>query len=170
MKYRVTVGGKAFDVDVSEGPEGTLVNGKRVSLISRNGPLSALVEDVRAQTVSVGRGIEDDTFEVQLAGGRVIACTVEDERARLAKRSLAGAGGGHAGPKTVRAVMPGIILKVAVEPGATVAVKDSLLVVEAMKMQNEIRAEMAGVVKKVHVKPGQSVAAGAPLIEIAPPS
>ncbi len=65
--------------------------------------------------------------------------------------------------------MPGIIIKVSVEPGKHVAVKDALLVVEAMKMQNEIKAELAGTVTKVHVKQGQSVAANAPLVEIAPP-
>jgi biotin carboxyl carrier protein len=79
------------------------------------------------------------------------------------------AGGGASGPRTVFAVMPGIVLSLAVEPGATVAIKGALLVVEAMKMQNEIRAEVAGVVTKIFVKPGQSVAAGAPLLEIAPP-
>ncbi len=168
MKYRVLVAGETFDVEIVEKADGLFANGERVSLVPRVGPLAALVREKGVETVSVAPGVEEDTVEVQLGGGRVLACSVEDERARLAKRSLGAGAGAKAGPKTVRAIMPGIILQVAVEAGTAVALKDSLLVVEAMKMQNEIRCDMAGKVTKVHVKKGQSVAAGAPLLEIAP--
>jgi biotin carboxyl carrier protein len=170
MKYRVTVAGQAFDIDLVEKEDGLYANGEKVALVARQGPLAALERSLGARTVSVAPGVEENVFDVQLGGGRVLACGVEDERARLARRSLVGGGAGHAGPKTIRAIMPGIVLKVAVEVGASVAVKDALLVVEAMKMQNELRAELAGKIAKIHVKPGQSVAAGAPLLEIHPAS
>jgi biotin carboxyl carrier protein len=167
VKYRVTVQGKTFDFDLTDGPEGTLVNGKPAALVPRAGALSVLVRDGGSLAVSVEPGLQESQL-VQLPGGRVLECSVEDERARLAKRSNEGGQQGKKGPRTVRSVMPGIIIKVSVEPGAPVAVKDALLVVEAMKMQNEIKAELAGTVTKVHVKQGQSVAANAPLVEIAP--
>jgi acetyl-CoA/propionyl-CoA carboxylase biotin carboxyl carrier protein len=186
MKYRVTVSGKTFDVHVEDGPEGTLAavrpsagdgdgNGARpplrpVTLARRGGSLASLVDERGALGVSVDAGIEDGVYEVQLPGSRVLTCAVEDERARLARRASAAASGGKAGPRTVRSIMPGIVLSLRVEVGASVAVKDALLVVEAMKMQNEIRAEVAGTITKIHVKAGQSVAAGAPLLEIAPPA
>ncbi|HZU98972.1 MAG TPA: acetyl-CoA carboxylase biotin carboxyl carrier protein subunit [Planctomycetota bacterium] len=168
MKYRVTVHGKSFDLDVTEGPEGTLVGGKKAALLGRHGPLAALVREGSSLGVLVEPGLEDGAYFVQLPGGRVLTCHVEDERAQLAHRSLGGAAGERTGPRTVRSVMPGIVVKVSVAPGASVAAKDQLLVVEAMKMQNEIRAETAGVVRKVHVSPGQSIPAGAPLVEIGP--
>jgi biotin carboxyl carrier protein len=180
MIYRVTIGEKSFDVDVQDGPTGTLVGGEPVSLVFRHGPLGTLVREGSALDVSCERGAtrgagsggpetrDDVVFEVQLPGGRAIACSVEDERARLARRSQGGAGAERRGPRTVRAVMPGIVVKIAVEIGAIVQAGDALLVVEAMKMQNEIRAEAAGVASKVHVKAGQSVAAGALLVEITP--
>jgi len=168
VKYTVTVQGRPFEVDVTEGPEGPLANGRPASLVPRTGALAALVTPEGALTVSVEPGVEEGVFLVQLPGGRALACSVEDERARLAKRSGDAAHKGAKGPRTVRSHMPGVIIKVAVEAGVAVAVKDALLVIEAMKMQNEIRAEAAGRVTKVHVKEGQSVAAGAPLVEIAP--
>jgi acetyl-CoA/propionyl-CoA carboxylase biotin carboxyl carrier protein len=56
--------------------------------------------------------------------------------------------------------MQGTIVKVLVDVGATVAVGDSLLVLEAMKMENHINAETAGTVKEIRVKPGDSVGTG----------
>ena len=168
MKYRVTVHDKTFDFELTDGPEGTLVNGKPATLVPRTGALSVLVRDGGSLAVSVEPGLEESQL-VQLPGGPVLECAVEDERTRLAKRSSEAAHQGKKGPRTIRSVMPGIIIKVSVEPGKHVAVKDALVVVEAMKMQNEIKAELAGTVTKVHVKQGQSVAANAPLVEIAPP-
>ena len=62
--------------------------------------------------------------------------------------------------------MPGKIVRVLVAAGDTVEVRQPLVVVEAMKMENELRAERPGTVARVHVKDGASVEAGAPLIDI----
>ena len=75
------------------------------------------------------------------------------------KAAAAGHGTG-AGSGTVSAPMQGTIVKVLVDVGATVAVGDSLLVLEAMKMENHINAETAGTVKEIRVKPGDSVGTG----------
>lgn len=65
------------------------------------------------------------------------------------------------------APMPGIILSVLVDEGQLVAAGDPLLVLEAMKMENEIHAPRAGMIKKILVREGTDVRQGSPLIELA---
>ena len=77
-----------------------------------------------------------------------------------------GSTGGSGGDGTITAPMQGTIVKVLVEPGQEVAEGDSLLVLEAMKMENSINAERAGTVKEVKVETGQTVSAGDTLITI----
>ncbi len=75
--------------------------------------------------------------------------------------SISGAG-------AVQAVMPGSIVRVLVAKGDEVAAGDVLLVLEAMKMENELQAPFSGIVKAVHVQPGQAVEMNAVLAEIEP--
>lgn len=72
----------------------------------------------------------------------------------------------HTGPFTVRAPMPGLVVQVRVEPGAHVSVGDAVVVMEAMKMRNELASEVAGVVKSVTVAVGDKVDSQAPLVTI----
>lgn len=67
--------------------------------------------------------------------------------------------------KMVTAPMPGIILGILVKEGDSVSAGDALLVLEAMKMENEIHAPRSGTVKKIHVREGAEVRAGSELIE-----
>ena len=62
--------------------------------------------------------------------------------------------------------MPGKIVKLLVQPGDRVALRQGLVVVEAMKMENQLTAEADGKIKTVAVKPGESVEVGQTLIEI----
>jgi biotin carboxyl carrier protein len=66
----------------------------------------------------------------------------------------------------VAAYMPGRVVAVAVAAGQTIEAGAALVVLEAMKMQNEIQAERAGTVVHVHVAAGQAVELGDPLVEI----
>jgi glutaconyl-CoA decarboxylase len=66
----------------------------------------------------------------------------------------------------VRAPMPGVILKVLVEPGNAVAAEEPVLVLEAMKMENEIKAPVAGTLEKIFVALGASVNTGDDLFQI----
>jgi biotin carboxyl carrier protein len=63
--------------------------------------------------------------------------------------------------------MPGIVLRINVAVGDSVAAKDELLVLEAMKMEHRITAPVAGTVATIHVAAGDNVAAGTPLIVLA---
>lgn len=70
----------------------------------------------------------------------------------------------RSGPESIDSVMPGKVVRVLVEPGVEVQAGQGLVVVEAMKMENEISAPRAGRVKSVEVIPGQNVETGARLV------
>jgi biotin carboxyl carrier protein len=88
-----------------------------------------------------------------------------DERTR-AIRELSGKGGAASGPAPLTAPMPGLIVRVNVAVGDQVQAGQGLVVMEAMKMENELRAQAAGIVKTVLVAPGAVVEKGALLIEL----
>jgi biotin carboxyl carrier protein len=76
------------------------------------------------------------------------------------------AGGAASGPQRVTAPMPGKVVRVLVKPGDAVAARQPVVVVEAMKMENELRAGREGTVSDVQVREGMSVDAGALLLVI----
>jgi biotin carboxyl carrier protein len=88
-----------------------------------------------------------------------------EEQTRPSTRAGGGAAAG-AGGNTVRAPMPGWITHVRVSAGDVVAPGDTLVVVEAMKMENELRASVAGTVREVRVQAGQPVNAGDVLVVV----
>jgi biotin carboxyl carrier protein len=88
-----------------------------------------------------------------------------DERSR-AIRELSGASAGPSGPAPLVAPMPGMIVRVAVHVGDAVQAGQGLVVMEAMKMENELRATADGTVKAVLAQPGTAVEKGAVLLEL----
>jgi pyruvate carboxylase subunit B len=109
---------------------------------------------------------QGDAWSVQRAG-RTWTVEISDERAQslrqmVGRRKAAGSGG------LVKAPMPGLVLRLEVQEGQAVSVGAGLLVLEAMKMENEIRATEAGVINKVLVKAGQAVEKGTVLLELSP--
>ena len=96
--------------------------------------------------------------------GRSLSVVVNGRRARR----RGGDSGSHvAGEATVAAPMPGRVVRVLVGPGDAVKARQPIVVVEAMKMENELRSPKAGVVKEVSVSAGTSVEAGRSLVVIA---
>jgi biotin carboxyl carrier protein len=83
-----------------------------------------------------------------------------------ARRRRDEAGGSNIGPDRVTTPMPGKVIRVLVAPGDAVRARQPLVVVEAMKMENELRAGRDGIVSEIHVTEGASVEAGALLFEI----
>ena len=108
------------------------------------------VGDAKRDTVDVTIG--DRRIRVDLGGSTSATGTRSRERA---------------GSGLVTAPMPGKVVAVLVEPGTVVALGQGVVVVEAMKMENELTAAIAGVVRKVLVKPGQIVETDERLVEIA---
>ncbi len=97
--------------------------------------------------------------------GRRIPVRVMTWRERMLAEAET-ATGRPAGPVSVTATLPGLIVAVATAVGSEVAEGEALVTIEAMKMQNEVRAPRAGRVTEVHVAPGSRVAAGDPLVRI----
>jgi biotin carboxyl carrier protein len=93
------------------------------------------------------------------------AVSVTDPLTHLAAQ-MRGAKGGRR-QQRVNAYMPGRVAAVLVEEGAEVTAGQGIVVLEAMKMENEIRAEHDGTVVKIFVEPGQAVDLGNPLFELA---
>ncbi len=77
------------------------------------------------------------------------------------------AGGASAPGDALRAMMPGVVTRLLVEPGQQVAAGDVLLVLEAMKMENEIRSDRDATIGTIHVQTGQKVATGDAMIDFA---
>jgi biotin carboxyl carrier protein len=99
--------------------------------------------------------------EVVVNGWRVELEIQPERRAQLRERAATRRGGGSAGgPLEVRAIIPGRVVAVSVEPGDEVSMGQQLLVIEAMKMQNELRATRAGKVARIAVEAGRTIEVG----------
>jgi biotin carboxyl carrier protein len=100
-------------------------------------------------------------LEVEIDGWRFVLAVEDEQRAELRERAGGGAGPASAtGPTELRTPIPGRVVSVSAAVGEQVEAGQPLLVVEAMKMQNEVRAPRAGVVRRVDVVGGQSVDGG----------
>jgi biotin carboxyl carrier protein len=106
---------------------------------------------------------DEGRFVVEI-GGETYSVQVE-EQTRYIIRTRGGAAGGGAG-QTIKAPLPGRITHVAVQTGDTVAPGQTLLVIEAMKMENELKASTPGTVREVRVAVSQAVNAGDVLVVI----
>ncbi len=163
MKLFVDMHGREYEVDLIEqaGQRELRVDGKIVDLDYREADnLGQLIVMMNGQ--SYGLSIEGDTHETHVTlAGHSYAVHMEDDRERAANLAAKEASGGG-GP--VEAVMPGIVVEVLVEEGQTVEEGTPLLILEAMKMQNEIKAPGLGSVAEVRVKAGETVAGGAILL------
>ena len=166
MKYLVTVG----DADVDVMLEGDVVSVNGLSAIAHVSD----VEGTPVRMVTIGdevhrvvarRGATRGRYTLWLDGFRYEVEAL-DERTR-AIRALSGAGKAPSGPAPLVAPMPGMIVRVAVQVGDTVEPGQGLVVMEAMKMENELRATSAGTVKAVLAHPGTAVEKGAILLELA---
>ena len=105
--------------------------------------------------------------EVVVRGWRFELRVESERRAALRDRATrAGDAAGAGGPLEIRAIIPGRIVAVTVAVGDEVAAGQQLLVLEAMKMQNELRAPRDGRVAKVTAVPGANVEVGDPLLVI----
>lgn len=108
------------------------------------------------------REIEPGSY-LMFVGNRVVECRVDEAIKIIDPRRLRrnqNSGGHQHGVAEIVAQMPGKVVRVQVEAGTTVEKGVGLIVVEAMKMQNEMKSPRAGVVIAVNVKPGDTVNAG----------
>ena len=109
----------------------------------------------------------DTAWEV-LIKGELYNVSVQDERAhRLAQAR--GTLAGHVGEAHIKSPMPGIIVAVPVQVGDTIEKGDKVIILESMKMENELRSPREGIVTQVLVKQGDSVEKGQALVIVSDP-
>jgi biotin carboxyl carrier protein len=169
VKYVVTVNGQEFEVTL----DGSMVRigdiEAAANLVDVDGtPVRVVTIAGRVHRVLARRGGEPGQYTIHLDGFRFDVEAV-DERTR-AIRQLAGSAARPAGPTSLAAPMPGLVVRVLVLPGDRVEAGQGVVVIEAMKMENELRASTAGVVRSVLVTAGSAVEKGAVLIEFEPAS
>ncbi len=166
MKYIVDIGGERLEVELDG--ETARIGGvaHAVHLSDVEGtPVHLVGIGDRVHRVVARRHADRGRYTLRLDGWRFEAEAL-DERTR-AIRDLTAASDAHAGPQPVTAPMPGMIVRVHVQPGDSVTQGQGVISMEAMKMENELRATTAGIVKAVLVQPGQAVEKGAVLVELA---
>lgn len=165
MRYIVTVNGEDIAV-VLDGSgvsvEGTPVDARLAEVAGT--PVRLVTVDNSQHRVILRRGSQRGQYTIWVGGFRYEVEAL-DERTRTI-RDLSAASAGPAGPAPLRAPMPGLIVRVAVEVGDRVQAGQGLVMMEAMKMENELRAPAAGTVKAVHATPGSAVEKGALLVEL----
>ena len=140
-------------------------DGDRLPLsVAATGPgRYSVLLDGRSRSVIV-ESVSESGMTIRTSSGRR-TITWKDRRALLLE-SMGFESGRDRGEREVRAPMPGLVLDVLVEVGQEVRSGDGLVVLEAMKMENELRAATAGTVHSVRVAAGEAVAKDALLIEI----
>lgn len=164
MKYLATVNGRTYTIDVL--PEGRLVvNDKERSIdflsLDERSFYSLLVDGASYEGLVREA---DGAYEVLLWGALYQVQVMDEREQRLAKSSAGFVPKG--GEITIRAPMPGLIVDVAVEVGQDVKAGQTLVILESMKMENELKAPRDGKVHAVHVKAGQNVEQNKTLVSI----
>ena len=156
MKYSVTIGEKKYEVGIDSDNGYVTVNGRPMAVDMRSingGKLQSLLADNRNFEFELERS--NGGFNLW-HGSRQITAEVTDEKTERLRKLMGGVEGAKK-QMVLKASMPGMVLKVEVEPGRTVKKGDSLVIVEAMKMENEIKANGPGVVKEIKVIKGQAI-------------
>jgi pyruvate carboxylase subunit B len=165
VKYVVDVQGTRVPVEL--GDSGVRAGGEEIQAHIAD------VEGTPVQLVSIGDRVHRvvarregprGTYTLWVDGWR-FAVEALDERTR-AIRDLSAAQAGPAGPAPLTAPMPGLIVQVLVAEGAQVNAGDPLVVMEAMKMENQLLAASQGTVVSIRVQAGAAVEKGAVLVEL----
>lgn len=155
MRYITNVEGKEFLVEIID-ERHVSVDGKvyEVDFESVSGqPVYSLIVDGKSYEGYAAQ--DEDTWQVLLRG-RLYPVTVEDEREKRL-RSAAGGGVTETGEYHLRAPMPGLIVTVPIQEGQPVKRGQVLLILESMKMQNELKSPRDGTIGRVRVKAGETV-------------
>jgi biotin carboxyl carrier protein len=155
MKYVTTVNGREYEIEIDHEQE-IVVNGEKFEIdfrqLAEAGMISLLLNHRSLEAIVEAR---DERWQV-LIHGELYEAQVQDERAyRLAKAR--GTGAAVTGDAAVKAPMPGLIVAIHVAEGDRVSKGDKVIILESMKMENELRAPRDGLVTRVHVQAGASV-------------
>ena len=164
MMYEVTIDEKVYRVELQRSDEGwrCRLDGREISLDAvsgQDGVLSLLLGGKSYE-------IKLESFEAEssvVVGNQRFQASVRDPRSL---RSRARAGATDQGVKKIKAPMPGKVVRLLAAIGSVVEEGQSVIVIEAMKMQNELKSPKSGVIRKISVQEGAAVEAGQALAEV----
>lgn len=164
MIYEVTVGGKARKVELTRTESGwrCKLDGREMLVdiaTTREGVLSLLLNG-RSYEVKQEQTAGETNIVV---GKHRFSALVRDPRSLRSRRASEA---GSQGPRKIIAPMPGKVVRILASVGDAVEPGQPVLVIEAMKMQNELKSPKKGVLKKVNVTAGATVEAGQALAEV----
>ncbi|NDJ78636.1 MAG: biotin/lipoyl-binding protein [Chloroflexi bacterium] len=165
MKYQTIINDQTFEIEINEDGR-ILVDGEERAVdfrVLRQGELYSLLVDYRSFEAVVALG--DDIHHVMIAGNQY-EVKVTDERSRRLESAFMALGDSGA-EVSIRAPMPGMIVRVPVEEGQDVEQGDTVVILESMKMENELKAPRGGTVCHVNIGPGDSVEQNKVLVTIA---
>jgi biotin carboxyl carrier protein len=166
MVYFARSGGREHRLDVRRDREGL-----HVRLDDREFLVDLLQVDPDLYSLLIGgRSYEIDVLETEdafvvLVAGQPFRVEIQDEQQQRL-RAAVGKGEAKVGKRVVTAPMPGKVVKLLVRPGDAVNPGDGIIVVEAMKMENELKAPASGTVKEIRVEEGKAVSGGDVLVVI----
>jgi biotin carboxyl carrier protein len=164
MIYEVTIAGKIHKVELARAASGwrCKLDGRELPLDvspTQNGVLSVLVDGKSYEVKQESSATEANI----VVGSETFEAVVRDPRSLRSRRRL---GAGEEGLKRVTAPMPGKVVRILAPAGTSVEAGQGVLVIEAMKMQNEMKSPKKGTVKKINANVGAAVEAGQVLAEI----
>jgi biotin carboxyl carrier protein len=159
MTYDIIVDGKTHRVEVTRGENlwSCRVDGQEMEVdaaLTARDVLSVLIGG-KAYEIKREQSLQGDVHMV--IGSARYAVEVQDPRSLRTRRGVAGA---DVGPQKIRAAMPGKIVRVLVAEGSEVKAGEGVIVMEAMKMQNEMKSPKDGKVQKILTAEGSTVNAG----------
>ncbi|TMF51556.1 MAG: biotin/lipoyl-binding protein [Chloroflexi bacterium] len=164
QQREITIDGQALQIDWSQlaplaaDAKGQIVTGGRYSLLIDGKSYEVYARQIHKPDTS------GSYFEIMIAGQR-FEVHVEDEREKALTGSIKGAH--ESGEAIVRAPMPGLVLGTPLEVGASVTRGQTVVVLEAMKMENDLPSPLAGTIKEIKVTKGQTVNQGDVLVIVA---
>ncbi len=161
MKFQIEMNGELREIELTQGQD----DGQYRAIIDGEPAVDITAQILRPGVLSLHIGGEayrcvlEESAEGSAIylGGKRLLYRVDDPRSLKSRRSRHG---GAEGPKSVTAPMPGRVVRVLAGIGDAVEAHQGVVVIEAMKMQNELKSPKAGKVVQVRVKPGDTVGAG----------
>jgi biotin carboxyl carrier protein len=167
MKYVTTINNKTFEIEIlSDGS--LLLNGepREIDFLALGPSLYSILMDGLSHELVIEEREKD--IEV-LMRGKLYSGKVLDERAQLMAERTGGMIS-ETGEMSIKAPMPGLVVVVPVEVGQEVSAGQTVIILESMKMQNELKSPRDGVIQHINVAAGQSVEQNKILVTIAEPA
>jgi biotin carboxyl carrier protein len=158
MKYEIEIDNKILQIELEQSADKikAVIDGKpyEATLVRPEQNVYTLIIDNRVYELTIDQGKIEGEFTVRFAGRALQMRIIDRKHQKRGQKSLV------TGAQSIPAPMPGRVIQVMKSPGDSVTAGESLMVVEAMKMQNDIGSPKTGTVVEIKVKPGQTVAAG----------